>query len=243
MIFNDRVINQMIDGDVLQLIAETHGVDDAQARNILSKMSFLEHMRLREAITPPSGLKVGTPPTANKPQANGTTNKPAGTKPDAKMWNNPNAPITPGMTVGVNSDNGDTTPMQVSQVDQNASGVKVKDPVTGKETWYNKEQLATLGVNETDAQADEQLERILELAGVKETASAGATSAGAIASAPSPSKGTRRHTEETALQPEHTRKTPYKTIIGDTKPSQASGQLSANLAASGKRTANRKPRR
>lgn len=243
MIFNDRVINQMINGDVLQLIAESRGVDIAQARHILSKMSFLEHMRLRENITPPSGQKIGAQTAANKQPTNGTTASSAGNKPDAKVWGNPNAPITPGMTVGVNSDNGVITPMQVSQVDQNASGVKVKDPTTGKETWYNKEQLVTMGVNEADDQDDEQLGRILELAGIKEMSSAGATSAGAIAAAPAPVGKTRRRTEETALRSEHTRKTPYETVIGDTKPAQASGQLSANLAASGKPTANRKPRR
>jgi hypothetical protein len=41
------------------------------------------------------------------------------------------------------------------------------------------------------------------------------------------------------VKKEYTPKEPAKTIVGDTKPSQASGELSANLAARGKKSAGR----
>ena len=166
------------------------------------------------------------------------------------MWANPNAPITAGMTVGVKDPKGQVMPMQVSQVDQNASGVKVRDMTTGKEEWYNKEQLATMGMtteNDDNGETNEddaELTRILELAGISEMSSAGASCAGAITVGPAAMGATRKRSQESvSLDSEHNRETPYKSIIGDTKPAQASGQLSANLAASGKPTARRGARK
>ena len=243
MILNDSQIDMMINGNILDTIAERHGVDAVQARSILSEMSFLEYMSLTEnTVTPPSGQQVGS-----KSSGTGDT---ANTAPNNKMWANPNAPITAGMTVGVKDPKGQVMPMQVSQVDQNASGVKVRDMTTGKEEWYNKDQLATMGIttenddNGDTSEDDAELTRILELAGISEMASAGASCAGAIAAGPSGMGTTRKRSQESVtLDSEHNRDTPYKSIIGDTKPAQASGQLSANLAASGKPTARRGARK
>lgn len=253
MILNDNEIDKMINGCIISTIAEQRGVSLGQAREILSEMTFLEHMKMLEnVVEPPSGKQVGSKPV-NANQPNNTPSKPDGdATAQAKMWSNPSAPITAGMTVGVTNDGGAVMPMQVSQVDQNASGVKVKDLTTGKEEWYNKDQLATMGMTaesddadiDNDEDTDGNLNRILELAGVKEMASMGASCAGAIASAPASMGSTRKRSEESvSLDSEHKRDDPYKSIIGDTKPAQASGQLSANLAASGKPTARRTPRK
>ena len=242
MILNDSQIDMMINGNILDTIAERHGVDAVQARSILSEMSFLEYMSLTEnTVTPPSGQQVGS-----KSSGTGTTS----TGPNNKIWANPNAPITAGMTVGVKDPKGQVMPMQVSQVDQNASGVKVRDMTTGKEEWYNKEQLATMGMttendeNGVTGEDEAELTRILELAGISEMSSAGSSCAGAIATGPTAMGATRKRSQESvSLDNEHKRETPYKSIIGDTKPAQASGQLSANLAASGKPTARRGARK
>lgn len=240
MILNDSQIDMMINGNILDTIAERHGVDVVQARSILSEMSFLEYMSLTEnTVTPPSGQQVGSKSTGTGITANTASND--------KMWANPNAPITAGMTVGVKDPKGQVMPMQVSQVDQNASGVKVRDMTTGKEEWYNKDQLATMGMtteNDDNGEDEAELTRILELAGISEMSSAGSSCAGAIATGPTSMGATRKRSQESvSLDNEHKRETPYKSIIGDTKPAQASGQLSANLAASGKPTARRGARK
>ena len=73
-----------------------------------------------------------------------------------------------------------------------------------------------------------------------EDCSGGATGAGAVAIAPT-SMGRVKRRQETTESPkkEYTPKAAAKTIVGDTKPSQASGELSATLAANGRKTASR----
>ena len=83
-------------------------------------------------------------------------------------------------------------------------------------------------------------ERMQQLAGIKENCSAGATGAGSIAVAPAAMGKVKRRQETNEQQPvEYTRTEAPKTIVGDTKPAQASGELSANLAARGQKTASR----
>jgi hypothetical protein len=92
------------------------------------------------------------------------------------------------------------------------------------------------------SEEDKELARLCELAGIMvETCSAGATGAGSIAIAPTAVGGgiiKRRPSALSEFTKEYT-PTVAKTVIGDTKPHQASGELSANLAASGKKTASR----
>ncbi len=84
------------------------------------------------------------------------------------------------------------------------------------------------------------LSRLRELAGIGENCSGGATGAGAIAMGSTPMGGMKkRQYPEESLNTEYTPKTAAKTIVGDTKPAQASGKLSADLAASGKASAGR----
>ena len=216
-------------------------------------MSFKEYKNLSEdntAIVPPSGQSLG--PTATTSQQ--TTSTPGNAK---ATWSG-KGPITVGMTVGLKGANGLPMPGQVSQVDMGAKGVKVKNPTTGQDEWMNIStlqpfmaastnpsqnvqpgtQAATSGSQTTEDVTD--LKRLRELAGIKENCSAGATGAGAIAVAPvAVGKIKRRQPAEEALKAEYTPKSAPKTIVGDTKPAQASGKLSADLAASGKKAAGR----
>lgn len=216
--------------------------------------SFLEYVAEASAnISPPSGQAVG-------PSASG-----AGPAPGSDMtaiWPGKGAPIKMGMTVALKGPNGLPVPGEVTQVDTSKKGVLVKNPTTGQEEWQNNSALERFVAQQDQrpnqptpqgqagpqqqpqqniqAQEDKQLMRLKELAGIGEDASCGASSAGAIATAPA-AIGTvkrRQPTEEAALKKEYT-PTVAKTVVGDTKPAQASGALSANLAASGKNTASR----
>jgi hypothetical protein len=163
-----------------------------------------------------------------------------------------------GMTVGLKGPNGIPVPGQVSQVDASAKGVKVKNPTTGQDEWVNMDALQPFmaggkpnaniqpgaGTNQqsvtTTAEDAGQLTRLRELAGIKENCSAGATGAGSIAVAPAAMGSIRkRQPTDEQIKKEYTPKEAAKTIAGDTKPSQASGELSANLAARGKKSAGR----
>lgn len=221
---------------IISIISEQYSVDAESARNILKELSFLEYVNLLEApIIPPSGKPVGAStqsqqPTKKEPSSNtGSAQTP--------MWQGGQAPVTVGMMVGIGAED-NVLPGQVTSVDQAAHGVKVKDPTTGKEQWKNIDDLETVQQDTVS----EDIARIKQLAGISEDASAGAVSSGSIATSTHPFTGvvSRKRTEEAALKREHVRSTPSKSIIGDTKPNQASGELSANLAASGKRTTRRK---
>lgn len=202
---------------IIPYIAKLHNISQEQAANLLYEMTFSEYIRLlNEEIVPPSGKPIS--PSTNKPnQANQQETNTQSTK---NVWPGGNAPITPGMVINSVDDNGNPIQQTVSQVDKNANGVKIKDPVTGKEQWSNINDLNDLNI-----------QRLQELAGIGEDGSSGGTSSGGIA--------TSVHTLET-IKKEYTPKQPAKTIIGDTKPNQATGELSATLAANGKKTASRK---
>jgi hypothetical protein len=124
-----------------------------------------------------------------------------------------------------------------------ANGVKVKNPTTGKDEWMNTDQLepfmAQPGADKAEP-GQNDLQRLKELAGIAENCSGGATGAGAIAIAPAPmGKMKKREPTEETLKKEYTPREAAKTIAGDTKLHQASGELSATLAANGKKTASR----
>jgi len=250
--------NDIIYGDMVHKLAAQRNIGLTEARTILSQMSFIDYRKLSEdntSITPPSGNTLG-PTTQNtqQQQANAPTN--------AKSTWTGKGPINVGMTVGLKGPNGLPVPGQVSQVDMGAKGVKVKNPTTGQDEWMNMDTLqpfmaaggntsqniqpgtqppAQPGTQPTQEQQDvTDLSRLRELAGIKEECSGGATGAGSIAIAPAAmGKMKKRQYPEESLQAEYTPKTSAKTIVGDTKPAQASGKLSADLAASGKVSAGR----
>lgn len=202
---------------------------------------------VQEAIPAPSGQTIApTGTTGTNQQSSGLNGG------GAKSWPGKGSPLEVGMTVGLKGPNGLPVPGQISQVDAAAKGVKVKNPTTGQDEWMNNDTLMPFmtngqqppitdqGIQQPSIQEND-LQRLRELAGIKENCSAGATGAGSIAIANVPMGGMkkRQHTEED-LKKEYTRTGPPKTIIGDTKPAQASGELSATLAANGKKTASRK---
>lgn len=243
----DILANDIIYGDMVHKLAAQKNIGLTEARVLLSQMSFIDYRKLSEdntTITPPSGNTLG--PTATQPQ----NQAPAG---GAKSTWSGKGPITVGMTVGLKGPNGLPIPGEVSQVDMGAKGVKVKNPTSGQDEWMNFDALqpfmaATDGEQSQNIQPGSQqttqetadLMRLRELAGIAENCSGGATGAGSIAVAPAAmGKVKRRQYPEESLQTEYTPKSSAKTIVGDTKPAQASGKLSADLAASGKVTASR----
>jgi len=254
MIKGDRIINALAYGDAVEKLAKERNVGLTEARMILSQMSFIEYRNLEEAIiTPPSGQTIA--PTAAPQKAGAAAAAPQQMK---AIWPGKGAPVEVGMTVGLKGPNGLPVPGQVSQVDAGAKGVKVKNPTTGQEEWANMNSLepfmaqAGQGQNIQPGQQTVQpgqqptaedisdLARLRELAGIKEDCSGGATGAGAIAVAPvAIGKVKRRQPTEEQIKKEYTPKEAAKTIVGDTKPNQASGELSANLAVRGKKTASR----
>lgn len=246
----DTLANDLIYGDMVHKLATQRNIGLTEARVAIAEMSFKEYRNLEEdntAITPPSGNTLG-PNTQNTQQQQANA-------PGAKSTWSGKGPVTVGMTVGVKGPNGLPAPGEVSQVDMGAKGVKVKNPTTGQDEWMNIDTLQPfMAANEPGSQniqpgtqqptQEEQdiagLSRLRELAGIAENCSGGATGAGSIAISPAPmGKIKKREYPEESLQTEYTPKTAAKTIIGDTKPHQATGKLSADLAASGKVAAGR----
>lgn len=204
-------------------------------------MSFKEYLSEAGAnITPPSGNPITPQPSSSAPKQS----SPQQTGP--KAYAGKGAPIEVGMQVGIKGPSGTPVPGMISKVDLNGNGVQVKNPTTGKDEWMNIDTLEPFAANGQPpapgvTEEEVELQRMVELAGILENCSAGATGAGAIAIAPA-SMGKvkrRQETDEAAPPKEYTPKEPAKTIVGDTKPNQASGELSANLAARGKKTASR----
>jgi len=233
------------------IVAENRNIDIAQAKKVISEMSFAEYHKLVEAsadIAPPSGQTIS-------PQSGTPQQAASGPQQGPKTWAGKGAPLEPGMTVGLKGQGGAPVPGQVSNVNMAQGGVQVKNPTTGQDEWMNIDDLepfmAQGGTNHQigqqqqpgvtqPTQEEAELNRMKTLAGIGENCSGGATGAGAIAMAPSAMGGVkRRQPTNEQPAPEYTPDGPPKTIIGDTKPNQASGLLSSNLAVRGKRTASR----
>jgi hypothetical protein len=239
MLTNDPKINDIANGNIFDKISKEK----------LSEMSFIEYMNLLEVganITPPSGQSIGTTGTTGT-----TSSSTSGTNQNniKSIWPGKGAPVEVGMTVGLKDTTGLPIPGEISHVDMAAKGAKVKNPKTGKEEWVNldtlqpfmanNQQTTTQNQNQPPVQEDKDIQRIKQLAGISENCSAGATGAGAIAIAPAAMGKIKKRETTEEHKVEYTPKGPAKSIIGDTKPNQASGKLSADLAANGKKTASR----
>lgn len=216
MIRHDRIINSLIHGDAVHKLAAEKNIGLTEARLLLSQMSFKEYCSLGEAsadIVPPSGQTIA--PTTGQSQ-------PASTAPKTTTGPTPTGKPDP-------------------------RGVQVRNPKTGQMEWMlpaaanqASQGGAPVQGNQPVAEEDDGLSRLKELAGIKEDASCGATGAGAIAIAPAAMGGVkRRQPTDEELKKEYTPKEAPKTIVGDTKPGQAMGELSSNLAVRGKKTASR----
>jgi len=247
--------------DIVSNVMEDHNLDFDTAKAKVLGMSFTEYHKLIEAVTPPSGQTIGPTGPSNTPNTSQAANGPAqvGAGNVKSIWPGKGAPVEQGMTVGLKGPNGVPVPGEISQVDMGAKGVKVKNPTTGQEEWTNMDALEPYMANgQAQAQPGNQpqaanpagvtaamedatqLSRLRELAGIKENCSAGATGAGSIAVAPAAMGGMKkRQMTDEELKKEYVPKEAAKTIVGDTKPNQASGELSSNLAVRGKKTASR----
>lgn len=251
MIKNDRIINSLMHGDPVEKLVVRDSIGITEARGIVSEMSFKEYIELEEVIiTPPSGQTIA--PASNTPAATQkkSTSAPSNIK---AIWPGQGAPVEVGMTVGLKGANGAPVPGQVSQVDMAANGVKVKNPTTGKDEWVNVDTLEpfmaknnaisqniTSGTQPTTEDIND-LARMRKLAGISEDCSGGVTGAGAIASSPAVMGKVKRRVDPVEESPslEHP-VAGNKTVVGATGPqAQATNKLSANLAARGRKTANR----
>lgn len=237
---------------------------DTKTNEQIMEMTFKDYVQEASAdIAPPSGQTISPAvPNAQAAGSPNTTSQGTSTAP-AAVWPGQGTPIQQGMTVGLKGPNGLPVPGQVSQVDQSANGVKVLNPTTGQQEWHGDAELqpfmargnANSGTNGTNGtptiqpgaqvtSEDTDLIRLRELAGlpsIRENASAGSTSAGSFAGLPSMlgKKPIQRQYTQEAKPVEYTPTEPAKTIIGDTKPNQASGKLSADLAARKMKSASR----
>ncbi len=236
-------------------LSKDRGITIEESRNEISKMSFSQYLSLIEAsanIAPPSGQTIGPSAAAQSSPSSNTQAPQTAPGKQQVMWNGPGAPIEQGMTVKLKGPNGLPVAGVISQVDQSAHGVKVKNPITGRDEWHGDDDLepyvggdtvpgATPGAAglQHQQQMAEEISRMRQLAGIAEDSSGGASCAGGIAIAPTAMGGMKKRSQvEEGPSEEYTPEV-AKTVAGDTKPNQASGRLSANLAARGKKTAAR----
>ena len=259
MLKNNPTILNLIYEDSVVKLANIRGITLDESKSELIDMSFSDYITLIEAsanITPPSGQTISpssgniapqsTPitPGSNRQTQPGTvtpqSSAQTANQPAPIMWKGPGTPAQQGMTVGLRGPTGQNVAGEITQVDQNANGVKVKNPTTGQEEWHSNDELQqyTPDSNANTQQMSEEIARMRHLAGISENCSAGATGAGSIAVSPAPLGNVRRRTIPETSMDEYT-PTVAKTVVGDTKPKQDSGKLSARLAKAGKPTATR----
>jgi hypothetical protein len=242
---DNHEINSLKYDNLMESIAKEKGISMEKAKQDISEMKFSDYLRLLEAsnIIPPSGQTITptTQPTQNAAPVPGASNKPV------VSWPGKGTPMQSGMTVGVKGSGNMPVPGEITQVDQGAKGVKIKNPTTNQEEWYNDADVQPYMTGaqgqmqqqpqQTNTQVtaeDVELTRMKTLAGITETASCGGTSAGAIATAPA-SMGVKRREKTDEEIP-----TMPKTIVGDTKPNQASSKLSNDLVKRKLKSAGRK---
>jgi len=251
MLSNNSKITSLMYENMIEKYAKMHKLDLQESKEAISVMSFKEYLSLLEAsadIVPPSGNPIGkstAAPSNSMPAEKGAAGAAGANK--SAMWPGKGTPVQQGMTVSIKGPDGMPVPGQITQVDNSRNAVAIKNPMTGQDEWHNNDALepfkdkASPGgqpVQQTTENKD--IARMRQLAGIAENCSGGATGAGAIAIAPTAMGSMKKRQEVDEAPPrEYTPKGPAKTIIGDTKPGQASGELSANLAVRGKKTASR----
>jgi hypothetical protein len=231
MLTNNPKISSLAYNDAVSRLMESNSIAVEDARSAIASMSFKDYHRLIEAtagIVPPSGKVISPQQQQPAPNAAPQAGKAVPTP------GQPLQPIQPG-----------TQPAQAGQQPG-------QPPVAGQAIQQQAQQLMPPGSKvpvvpgqpvQPGQQQTEDAEfrrRLRELAGIKEDASCGATGAGAVAVAPAAMGKVKRRGVEEAPKKEYTRTAPPKTIVGDTKPFQASGELSATNAARGIPTATRK---
>lgn len=241
---NDPTIVNLMYDNVVEKLSKIRGISLDESREHVTSMTFSQYHELCEAsadIPAPSGQTIS--PTAAAP----ATQQPQGKQ---RMFV-PGQPVLPGMTVGVNDATGrNKVPGTVSNVDKTTNTVKVIDPKTGQTTTHGINDLGAIAAKagvqpnqqvsqQVGQQMAEELSRLRQLAGIAEDASCGASGAGSIAVAPTSMGKVKRRQPVEEVQAKEYKPTVAKTVVGDTKPNQASGELSSTLAANGKKTASR----
>ena len=257
-------ITDLLYETAVERLSNKRNISLQEAQAAMATLSFGEYVKLLEAgsnIPAPSGQTIGpsgaaamnaNPQQASAQNTQQQTTQPAQNAPQKAqvMYGGKGGPIERGMTVGLKGPNGAPIPGEITQVDTGRKGVAVKNPTTGQEEWHGNDELepytgdaTTPSVTNQAAglqqqQMAEDIARMKQLAGISENCSAGATGAGGIATAPTPMGNTRRRQTTENSMDEYT-PTVAKTVVGDTKPKQDSGKLSARLAKAGKPTATR----
>jgi hypothetical protein len=146
----------------------------------------------------------------------------------------PTAPAATQPAAGQQSRPAATAPAPLKP-EADPRGVQVKNPQTGKMEWMKP----SVDQSGKPVVEDKALARMKQLAGIVEDGSCGGISASGIAVAPkSMGSMNRRQPTDEKIKKEYTPEV-AKTVVGDTKPNQASGELSATLAANNKKTASR----
>lgn len=143
-----KILDLMYESAIIHLV-NTKCITLQESRQEIAQMSFMQYLKLLEAsanITPPSGQTIGPSSTSSAPAQSGTQatqNKTPQTAPAKAqiMWNGPGSPIEQGMTVGLKGPGGLPVAGEITQVDLNAKGVKVKNPTTGQEEWHGNDDL------------------------------------------------------------------------------------------------------
>lgn len=256
MLRNDPKITAIMHDSLVKAFATEHKISLDESKKEISNMSFMQYHKLLEAganIVPPSGNTIG--PNAGSQSTNSAQSpaapqqagsQPAQSAPSQNrqiLWKGQGSPVEMGMTVGLAGQNGAQEPGEITNIDQAKNGVTIKNTKTGQEELHGMDDLQPYSQddrqNAPQQQMAEELARMKKLAGIAEDASGGASCAGAMgASTAQPLGKIKRRQPVSELKQEYT-PTVAKTVVGDTKPSQASGKLSADLAASGKKTAAR----
>jgi len=240
MLSNNYNIDSLKYDDVVKLISEKYNLTIHESVDVVKQLSLKEYMYILEAngdasnIPSPSGQQqIGGTSATNSAPANTTT---------PQEWDG-NGPATAGMVAGIKTPSGTVAKVNITNVASDGT-VTVTDPSTGEEQEHHADDLlpanafiATKGVanplpktmgavanlmSSKDFNSAE-LSRITELAGITETASCGATGAGAIAAIAKPMGSTiqRRKPAEEAGN---------KSIQGQIDPHAASSELSRRLA-------------
>lgn len=223
---------------LLKILSTKHNVSIHESIEMLRNLSFSDYQTLLAEATadiiPPSGNKIGgqSSGTISTLQPSSTMSTPAST--------GVNSTVQKGQTVSVKNANGEDEAGEVTDIDPVSQNITVRDS-QGNNVQYKKDDVRMLNPMPRTAaavkslmQSEEydELHRVLELAGLAETASCGATGAGSIASAPA------------SFQPIKKRVTAEVsgtgTIYGKIDPYAATGKLSRRLADKGMNTASRK---
>jgi hypothetical protein len=209
--FTNHLTNNMI----VQDLAESKNITVEEAKKIMAGLSFTEYHKLAESLAQSlTEASADIIPPSGRPLSPNTGSQPAATAPTQKKPPVPGIPGKPGTG--------------------EEEGVEVRNPKTGK--------MEVMVPAEQQMQETAELSRMKKLAGIKEDASCGATGAGAIASAPATMGKVKRRPDAVEESPslEH-EVAGRKSVVGATGPqAQPTKKLSANNAARGKPTPNRK---